>query len=324
MKCTVQAGPRLHCTLLDLGRATSRAYGGCGFMIDGPIITVSAEPSDSWSLASSVPIDDRSTLDLRLALDKLRELAPTQPVAITVHSIPPQHVGLGTKTSMMLSSFWAASTALRLSLTREHIQQLCGRGGTSGVGIHGFFEGGFVADAGHPQEQIPTFAPSSARKPQSMPYLARAITPPASWRFHLILSNGSRWDGVSENAFFGQNTPLHKAEVFEAISIVYHDLVPGVGLANLDVVRASLNRLHEIGFKAKELASQSTSVRATYTRLREETRGAVGMSSLGPLLYVILDREQQTEAARIRQIAEETQSTYLGHFGSATNRIDSQ
>src|SRR6187397_3143910 len=60
-----------------------------------------------------------------------------------------EHVGLGTKTAVILGALQAAAIASGYKVSRAELQLLSGRGGASGVGIHAFFIGGLVIDAGH-------------------------------------------------------------------------------------------------------------------------------------------------------------------------------
>ena len=85
---------------------------------------------------------------------------------------------LAPKTSLLLACLLAAKEELKLPLDMEALQFLSGRGGASGVGIHGFFTGGFLVDSGHSIEDINTLVPSSNRHPSKPPLLSVQLPNP--------------------------------------------------------------------------------------------------------------------------------------------------
>ena len=310
----IRTGCRIHCGLLDLGRATDRAYGGAGFMIAGPGVQVCARCDSRFGVVGNIPLDERTRTDLRKALEAVSCRVAKKSVTVSVESMPPQHVGLGTKTALILGALLAAHVELNLKFEIATLQSLSGRGGTSGIGIHGFFYGGFVVDAGHPQTEVTSFLPSSSRRPSYPPMLNLILPIPPNWRFHLVLPTGIVREGSAEADFFAHNTPISRAHVFKAISLTYHGLVPAVRDANLGRLRTALGKLHRIGFKQRELATQSSNVKDVYTRLVKMCRAPVGLSSMGPLLYVILDARDTLQAQAVMEVCSETDSMYLGMF----------
>jgi beta-ribofuranosylaminobenzene 5'-phosphate synthase len=219
---------------------------------------------------------------------------------------------------LILSVLLASQLELNLNLDLATLQALSGRGGTSGIGIHGFFSGGFVVDAGHPQSEIITLAPSSQFRPRNPPMLMLQLPTPSRWRFHLIVPRGTIREGGSEVDFFACNTPVLREHVHEAISTTYHGLVAAVRDSDLEQLGAALRRLHQIAFKDRELRGQGTHVRDVYHRLLATCSAPVGMSSMGPLLYVVLDAQDERGVSAIRQISEDTESEYLGSFASTS------
>jgi beta-ribofuranosylaminobenzene 5'-phosphate synthase len=227
--------------------------------------------------------------------------------------MPPQHVGLGTKTALILAAVMAANVELELKLDAATLQSLSGRGGTSGIGIHGFFTGGFLVDAGHPQAAITSLSPSSSRRANSVPMLVLRLPIPLNWRFHLVLPPGTVLEGSAEAEFFANNTPISEGDAHEAISLAYHGLMPAVREADLKKLQLILGRIHKIGFKASELAAQTPQVRDVYHRLLQ-TSMPVGLSSLGPLLYVVIDDHDKGLGEAVRRISADSKSLYLGAF----------
>ncbi len=323
MTTSVKTGSRIHCSLLDLGSATDRAYGGAGFMIEGPEIRVSAAQSSQWDVTSALPIDMRTRNDIEKMFERLARYTEGGLANLHIESLPPQHVGLGTKTGLLLASLVAIKEELGINLDTETLQLLSSRGGTSGVGIHGFFTGGFIVDAGHPQKEIGVPLPSSRRHPTKPPLRTVRLSIPSSWRFHLVLPKGTVWEGSTETKFFADNTPIPKSEVYEVISIIYHGLVPAIHEGNIRGLRHSLARLQSIGFKARELSAQSNEVQQAYQALRKIPSAAIGLSSMGPLLYVVLESTDKRGVEIITHVSKETDSIYLGAFPGLTQEYNS-
>jgi beta-ribofuranosylaminobenzene 5'-phosphate synthase len=104
----------------------------------------------------------------------------------------------------------------------------------------------------------------------------------------VILPRASRrLSGADEMAFFTGNTPIPRDEVLEAIASVYSGIVPAALEEDFDHFRQSLMNLQQMGFKRREIAAQSDEVRAVLGRLRNTTPYAVGLSSMGPAIFVV-------------------------------------
>ena len=103
--------------------------------------------------------------------------------------------------------------------------------------------------------------------------------------------------GVDEAAFFRANTPVPIDDVFESIAIAYHSLAPAVMNADLPLLRVGISRISQLGFKKCEINGQSEDVRTLMAALFGYDKCAVGMSSMGPLVYVIVMQRIQIYAA---------------------------
>jgi beta-RFAP synthase len=68
---------------------------------------------------------------------------------------------------------------------------------------------------------------------------------------------------------------------------MYHGVVPAVLGSDLKLLKRSLRELRSMGFKAREVANQTQNVKDFMDYVDENTSLAVGMSSLGPLVYVV-------------------------------------
>lgn len=310
----IRCYPRIHIGLMDLGNATFRKYGGAGFTLSGLPTEIVATRSRRIVVRDSGKLDVQGKKDLVSALQRLSDIAPLAKAQVTVRQLPPQHIGLGTKTSLLLGALMASSLAAGIRLPRSLLQQISSRGGTSGIGINTFFQGGFLTDAGHDPAESDRFAPSSSRRPIEIPPVLCRASIPQQWLFYLLLPSGRRFSGGLEQEFFKQNTPIQKAEVLQSIGLLYHGVLPAILTNNLKLLKASIERLHETGFKNKELKAQPKVVRDIIYSFKDIPGCAIGLSSMGPLIYVIANKRNHQVHSQVEQVCKFTNTNMLGVY----------
>jgi beta-ribofuranosylaminobenzene 5'-phosphate synthase len=307
--------PRIHVCLLDLSGATGRKNGGAGFTLDGLPTVIKVKES----FATTVSIVGNDT-ELSEATGRLLERFGkrlARQLTFSLEIIPPTlHVGLGSKTAVLLAILEGLNQTFGLKLEPSELQSISGRGGTSGVGINTFFSGGFVVDGGHPQDDLGVFRPSSAHAHGiCVPPVMIRINIPSHWRFHLFVPpKGLKRFAEDELAFFKANTPLPAAEVFESIAIVYHNVVPAVMQGDIKLLKAAISAVSSVGFKLREIESQGTAVRSLIKALEVYPDSAVGMSSMGPLVYAITNLGDNAFDAYLKDVIERFDCGYLGSF----------
>lgn len=312
----IRAYPRLHVGLMDLGRATPRAFGGAGFSLSGPELRVVARRrgDGAITLAGEESLDLRGRDDAQQALSRFQSLVPAVGMSLTVESMLPQHIGLGSKTALLLALLEGAFRAADLPSCKKILQQLSHRGGVSGIGVHSFFEGGFIVDAGHHIDETASFSPSSAGPPIAIPpVLCRTRIPPM-WTFHLVLPRGSKFESGKEREFFQRATPIPQIEVWESISWLYHGVLPAVVTGDLALLRSSLAGIHSVGFKRREVEAQGDAVREVLLEVSDLESCAVGMSSMGPLIYVVSSRNDNGVRTALLDISARTNCCFLGSY----------
>src|SRR5690606_8601338 len=90
-----------------------------------------------------------------------------------VREIFPSHSGLGSGTQLSLAVAQLISKINDQDLTAPEMAEIVGRGGTSGIGVASFDQGGFIVDGGHRTNIKHGFLPSSASKASAPPIIAR-------------------------------------------------------------------------------------------------------------------------------------------------------
>jgi beta-ribofuranosylaminobenzene 5'-phosphate synthase len=300
--------------LLDLGNVTPRKYGGGGFSISGPSIVVQAIRSQRPEIVDQGLLDDAAVSDLAAALRRLRNSLPSAKAQIRILRMVPQHVGLGSKTALVLAALKAIDIECQLGLTPEVLQRISRRGGTSGIGVNTFFEGGFLIDGGHDATLSRGFGPSSTRRRFNPPPCIFRCSIPDNWRFHLLLPCSKRYTAKDEVRFFDRNTPLPRAEVFRSVATMYHSVLPAVRSGNLELLKTAIFELHRSGFKSREVRGQSPGVRRLLRLLSDSVAYPVGLSSMGPLIYVIASELDVSAPSVVKRIGLRHNAEFLGSF----------
>ena len=283
-------GTRLHFGLLDVGAATPRVFGGSGLALRTPSARIGWDEGypDSLTVDSRGLIDDRAQVAITDALGRLVEAtgAPKRGRLIVVDA-PPQHIGLGVTTAVVLGALRLVNQVEGLGLSDDTLVALSGRGGTSGVGTGTFFEGGFVVDAGRARTDTEQMLPSGASAGLGVSLKATRLELPPEWNVRLCLPPGRRWSGDAEVDFFENNSPIPSDEILESLALTYHGIVPSILEGDLASLKSSLAILHRTGFKAREVESHGAGIRAFLEEINRSCAAAAGMSSMGPLVYLI-------------------------------------
>lgn len=282
-----------------MGNVTPRSYGGAGFTLSSPVTEIIATHGQRTSVRGLEKLDSTGRRDLVASLDRLSKLNPSQTARLIIKSIPTQHVGLGTKSSLLLGALAATTLVNEGIVSRPLLQRVSERGGASGVGVNAFFQGGFIADAGHDQRDCPTLGPSSGRIPGKIPPVVSRVNIPNRWVFYLLLPPGRRFSGLEERKFFKQNTPVPRSEVLNTIALLYHGVVPAVLGEDLALLKTSIAGLHAVGFKRRELGAQSEYTKRLMAHFGKVESCAVGLSSMGPLVYVVADESDRSFALEV-------------------------
>lgn len=277
---------RLHLALLDVPGYTPRRFGGGGVAIDLPVGRVQASRLSTQHRSTFTfhgDIDEDTKSAVRSLAGDLRVVDGTH---IDVSLELPQHHGFGTKTALLLATGALLNDLSTDPVGQESLVRSTGRGGVSGVGIQTFWSGGCVVDAGRPRNQA-TIAPSRYQNPEQPSLVTGVHRVADDLRVSVLLPEGQIRHGDDERRFFEKNSDLTRDEVYESIAWFHQGVVPSLIVGDVPTLRTALHRLHQIGFKRRELEGQSSSVNTLLSRLWDDERVAAGMSSMGPAVYAI-------------------------------------
>lgn len=300
--CAVKTSARLHFGLIDLSGITRSVDGGIGLMVSDPSFEVHVSRSRSLLIEGSEVYKGRC---IRV-IEKLAPLVHHTGYKISIVSDMPAHCGFGSGTQSML----AVATAIchlegQIHLSPNDLAWILGRGGTSGIGCHGFRLGGFLVEAGHkwPEEKS-HFGPSSVfSKLGPPPLVARYDFP--TWGIIIALPFGiNRVSGETEVALFDQLAPISQHEVGEISRIILFELLPAVIDSDIEQFHLAMSALRQLGFKKREIEVAGESMQRIIQLLEDNEILGVSMSSWGPAVFGFT--ETLEKASRIASVLDES------------------
>jgi beta-ribofuranosylaminobenzene 5'-phosphate synthase len=294
-----------------MGFVSHRAYGGLGFTLNRPETAVRLEKSNDRRLIGFERLGDDATEDVNRLLQRFTPALGDNGFQITLESCPPQHVGFGSKTSLLLTITAGLAELFRLEISRPEMQRLTGRGSGSGIGLHAFFAGGWVSDGGHPASEVKTLVPSSAITRKSIPPLIARVNFLANWRIALLLPKEFGASGANERDFFASSAPVPPNEALETIALLYHGVLPAAVLGEVMSLGRAIRGLQTIGFKAREIAARTDSTRQLLNELHARDLAA-GMSSMGPLIYAIVHADDHAAIGTLEALCRSSGADWLG------------
>lgn len=286
----VKSFPRLHFSLLDLSAAGYRAYGGIGMVVDAVPLTMSFEASsaaDMGALASSgYAANEIGKLEATIANAAHISGCEKQPRLTSVKGAM-RHFGLGVGTRVALSSIEALFLLNGRTAAPPVLQKLSGRGGASGVGLHGYFEGGLCVDIGRTRSAGKFESSDAQPGPAELPLLACACKVPL-WQMHLVIPTAiPAVSQEQEDAYFTVSTPIPEQAVHEAVYTALYGVYGGAASNEYGTFCRALNRLQELPWKQGEVALHGLPLATLLVELRKQGADAVAMSSLGPSVLCV-------------------------------------
>lgn len=291
-KSSIQVFSRIHISLLDMSMAGYRGNGGLGFFVMEPNLVVTIEKSDAIQTIDSRDVADKAGFSIQILeawLEKyILELGITHGFQVTIEGDAPSHYGFGVSTAIRMACVEGISMMLDLNLSREDMIKVSCRGGTSGIGVHGYFTGGLVFDLGHTKEDSALLPSRSKENASHNPMLLKTLPMP-DWDIGLLIpKNIIPKTSEEEVRFFQETCPIPLSKVYE---ITYHALfgvLASVESQDKQSFCHAINTIQEQTWKKAE-RSLYPELSVFEKRLFEYGASAVGMSSLGPTLYFFAD-----------------------------------
>lgn len=285
---------RLHLTLIDLNAELGRVDGGIGITLESPGMEISAEKADNIEVSGD-----------SLLAGKMRKAAETllpSGKGIRFHIIDslPDHVGLGSGTQAALSAAAAVNKIYGLGKSVRELAVAVGRGGTSGIGVAAFENGGFILDGGHKFKDKRAFSPSAASHVPPGPVLFRKDFP--NWPIIVVIPDTKGVHGAEEVDIFKKFCPIPLAEVQEICHVILMQMLPALVEEDIETFGKAINHIQLTGFKRREVELQERPVLDIMEYMRDNGASGSGISSFGPVVYGIVG-----STAEGKKLQQETQ-----------------
>jgi len=291
MKIVVTIPARIHLTLVELGQRGYRRNGGIGFALNAPSRRLEFEPAPERDVAALSNLGfTASEIDaIGSNLDCIRKNKIFRySIRILVARGSGRHIGTGSGTGVTLACIEALFQVNDTQIDHEELICLSGRGGTSGIGIHTYFAGGFVLDVGRKYDANPIVSSDDVSVPTRIPkLLARATMP--DWPMGVFTPACQPLTIEQERAVFAslKTQPLETSAVHE---VAYHSIF-GVAAAVSDADYESfcdaVNAIQKTAWKQREIQAYGQVVAHTITRMRALGCDCVALSSMGPTLFFL-------------------------------------
>jgi beta-ribofuranosylaminobenzene 5'-phosphate synthase len=283
----VQTPSRLAFTLIDLNGSLGRIDGSVGVALENPGFRIRLRKG---SCDLRIEGDNTRSFADRIAdiINRMRVRFEIGGVEVLLEETIPSHCGLGSGTQLSLAIAHGIAELYDVELSRDEAPSLVGRGGTSGIGVAAFYEGGFILDGGHRfPDQKSSYLPSSASRGTPPPPVILRRDFPQEWRFLIVIPPGKRVSGDEEVRLFTTLCPVPLCEVERVSHIILMEMFPALAEMDLERFGDSIDRIQKAGWKRIEVERQDEVVRETMRFLKKEGALGVGLSSWGPALYAV-------------------------------------
>lgn len=282
---------RLHLILLSLHNGEYRINGGFGFAISAPKYNLSFAKSSAFSFVdhSKYPalIDESKRLLSLLSNEKSR-LQFKYAFDVSIQGNMRPHAGFGSGAAITLACLEALHLLNGSKITQTELVAASGRGGTSGVGIHSYFSGGYVFDLGRKIDSS-LFAPShlNGNKP---PPLLLGQGPMPDWEIGICMPSAiPHKSQAEEREFFERTCPLPGDKVYETVYHTLFGLYPAIREADRSTFCDALKTIQNCAWKRAEREEYGKDLLEIEDEIYAAGADAVGMSSLGPSLFFLGD-----------------------------------
>lgn len=287
---TIECFGRINLGIIDLSDNPYRIDGTHGLYTNLKIATVKLKRWSELSINIESEFEKPLFQVVERCLKYLEKSNKFEDVFVEIHSLFKRHIGLGSGTQISMSIVEAFNLEFSIELTLNEKALLAGSGGTSGVGVYCFENGGYVLDSGRlfPQEKC-SIGPSEAFCFEKLPPLISRLELP-NWNIcFLIPKTKSFIEGEKEQDLFNAFTPINQNETGEICKWILKGIMPAILEKNFKSFCYSIEQIMKIGFRAKEIHYYGDFLSDRINALKQTGLNGVGMTSFGPTLFGFFD-----------------------------------
>lgn len=180
--------PRLHISLISMHVDGYRVNGGIGFALEEPKGILKCEVSKTFEFndTRNYPLSYSEVEQIYNTVEETKSsLSLTENISVSLEGGMLTHFGMGSGTVIRLGCLEALLILNKKGYQTNDLISYSQRGGTSGIGIHTYFSGGFVFDIGI-KNQGKELLPSSRAQNPLPPLVLQRIDMP-NWKVGLCL-----------------------------------------------------------------------------------------------------------------------------------------
>ena len=286
--------PRLHISLISMHADGYRVNGGIGFALEEPkgILKCGASKTFEFNDTRNFPLSHSELEQIYNTVEETKSsLSLTDNISVSLEGGMLTHFGMGSGTAIRLGCLEALLILNKKVYQMNDLISCSQRGGTSGIGIHTYFSGGFVFDIGI-KNQGKKFLPSSRAQNPLPPLVLQRIDMP-NWNVGLCLPKAlKRKTQEEEIQFFRKTCPISPQESYK---VLYHSLFgtyASLREHDFESFAKSIKEIQVCEWKDKERSEHSEGLIELERSLYDLGASCVGMSSLGPLLFFFAQDEK--------------------------------
>ena len=288
-KLQITTYPRIHITLVGMNTDGYRRNGGIGFSINKPSMTCVFRLSEDFAIYDNrkTPLNMEEQAKLRNHLNALRQkYGCKNAFECTIEGEIIPHCGFGSSTMLYLSVTEALMALNNIMYDREKLVTESGRGGTSGIGVNTYFEGGFICDIGvknmHDQS---TITPSSISHNGPKPLVMYRHDMP-QWEMGICISKRIQTlSEVQEVLFFNEVNSIGQSEINEILYHAVYGVVASIEESDQETFNQAIKNIQGTQWKLLERSNYGREIVNVEQILYQNGAKSVGMSSMGPLLF---------------------------------------
>ena len=288
-KLQITTYSRIHITLVGMNTDGYRRNGGIGFSINKPSMTCVFSHSEDFAIYDNrkTPLNIEEQTKLRKHLNALRQkYGCKNAFECTIEGEIIPHCGFGSSTMLYLSATEALMVLNNIMYDREKLVMESGRGGTSGIGINTYFEGGFICDIGvknmHDQS---TITPSSITHNAPKPLVMYRHDMP-QWKMGIYISKRIQTlSEAQEVSFFKEVNSIGQREINEILYHAIYGIVASVEESDQETFNQAIKNIQGTQWKLLERSNYGSEIANVEQILYQNGAKSVGMSSMGPLLF---------------------------------------
>lgn len=283
--------PRLHISLISMHANGYRVNGGLGFSLEEPkgILECGISKTFEFNDSRNFPLSYSEVEEIRVTVEETKSvLSLKNNISVSLEGGILTHFGMGSGTAIRLGCLEALLSLNNENYKTKDLISYSKRGGTSGIGIHTYFRGGFVFDLGI-RNQGKEFLPSSRAQNPLPPLVLQRIDMP-DWNVGLCMpKNVKRKTQEEEVQFFRTTCPISAQESYK---VLYHSLFgtyASLRENSFESFAKSIREIQGCEWKNKERSEHGERLIELERSLYDLGAKCVGMSSLGPLLFFFAD-----------------------------------